>query len=251
MPSELTIAHLAAYPRHLRGKSERGRKQACGAKELIAPLHGGGHIPKRFLSVGFAMGEENLNDSPPPEKDRGDSVQPGKHLDAKASKFINALAELGCGKNARASFESALNSLLKLLEINRVEYSPEAAGLRLGKASGTPRGERFRRQLRQSGDFLRTGEAKSLGSCAWKPTGLGALPKRRQNTAGSFLNLREREGRARRTIEMSRAASARFFGAGPRPTQPSRNIYGDGARKLPQYMSGLGLAPQNPIVLKP
>jgi site-specific recombinase XerD len=268
MPSELTIAHLAAYSQHLRDKSEHDRKQACGAKELIALLHDDGHIPKCFLSVGFAMDEENLNDLLLPEKDRGDSVQPSKNLDVKASKFLNVLTELGYSKNARVSFESTLNSLFKFLEINRIEYSPEAVSLRLGKVSGTPRRERFRQQLRQFDDFLRTGEAKSLRNYTWKPTGLDALPKWCQNITNSFLNLREREGWAKRTIEMSRAASVRFFGfvtgkgvsvpssitpelikefhnTDPHSTQLSRNMYGGGVRKLLQYMAGLGLVPQN------
>ena len=130
-PAELTIECIHKYSLRIRGQRQTPdakRKYVSDVNNLLAHFHEQGYIPHCYLSVVYLDQETNiealrLTSSGYP----GSAFQPSKALDIKADGFMSKLENRRYCKASRKRLIYVINEFFKFLEINRIEYSPEAS----------------------------------------------------------------------------------------------------------------------------
>ncbi|MDR3344120.1 MAG: hypothetical protein LBT21_00765, partial [Oscillospiraceae bacterium] len=185
-----------------------------------------------------------------------------------ANAFLEEIARRCYSVPPQTMYNFVFQQFFLFLEVNRLEYTPNAPRLWLVHIPKTPSWPLRRQIITWFATFLRTGSAEKRGVTVWRPLLLDTLPEWSRSVTEDFLALRRREDWAKSTLAMCRSSCVRFFrfldGKGvttpgditpalvmafhdtdPHATPESCNAYGSRVRKLLKYMEEQKLVSSN------
>jgi site-specific recombinase XerD len=272
-PTELTIEYLIEYSIWLREQKrtpDAKKKHISGINNLLTYFYEKGYIPRCYLSVITldARAEDRTNSLRLPSAHQNNALHPSKKLETIGDEFLSKL-DVRCYCKASADrFRYTINDFFKFLEINRIEYSPDAVNFWMAHINhGFARKSRFQ-VITMFDEYMQTGNISECRKFTWKPLKVELLPDWSRNITKEYLSMRQREGWEHTTIVMGRSSCVRFFSfldqkgivcpgditpalvkefhnTDPHATPRSRNMYGTGVRKLLEYMAECDLVPAN------
>ena len=268
-PAELTIDYLLEYSLRLRISQQTmdtKRKYVSGVNRLLKHFYEQGFIPRCYLTV--VSSSEYKTDANTlrltTDGYPGNAFQPSKAIEHKAESFLLRLEGQHYSKGTRQILGYMLGEFFRFLEINHIEYSPDASRLWLTHVPSDQAMKNRHWVIARFDDYMLTGDSNKSKKIRRKPLLIDSLPDWSRRITDSYLLLRQREGWAEKTIVMSRSSCVRFFRfldrksvteAGeityalvkefhdtePHATPRSRNMYSTGVRKLLIYMAELKL----------
>lgn len=273
VPTELTIENLVGYSvwllNHKRALDVK-RKYVSGVNNLLAYFCEKGYIPRCYSTIITldTETEDKYNSLRLPGAYQGNALHPCKKLEPIADEFLSKLNARYYSAASEDTFKYTINIFFKFLEINRIEYSPNAVNLWMRHIKhGQARKPHFQ-VVAMFDDYIKTGNISDCKRFTWKPLRVELLPDWSRSITNDYLALRQREGWAHTTIVTSRSACVRFFSfldqkdivnpseitsvlvkefhnTDAHSTPHSRNIYGSNIRKLLEYMAERNLVPVN------
>lgn len=265
--SEISIEHVIGFGKsvcEMQTTELRHQIFISGATVLLQYLASRFHLP---CCYSFVIPKDGINKIIAPMKlsFTGTAFHPSKSLEPLAEKFLSNLNKWGYAESSKKLFANDLTRYFLFLELNHIEHSTTSTELWIRTLSGNSLKERRQHTLKLFEAYLENSDKR--GARVQRYRSIQGLPEWSKKILERFIEDRRKDGLAKSTITMYRAAGCRFFfyleknsisdteGITPEivtsfclndqhSTPESKNAYKNKLRQLLMFMADNGLVPQ-------